>query len=79
MSHFFRSTLNLALQCGYPGGFFNDMSQENDEDLENERNDVRDVLRTISSISTAANSGVASASLSFASSSILLRLLQACA
>ena len=79
VSHFFRSTLNLALQCGYPGGFFDDMSLENDDDLENERNDVRDVLRTISHISTTVNNGAASASLSFASSSILLRLLQACA
>jgi len=38
----------LATSCGYPTGYFNDLSADNDEDLEVERNDVRDIIRSIS-------------------------------
>jgi hypothetical protein len=81
VNHFFRSSLNLGLQCGYPSDHFNDLGRDNDEDLESERNDVRDVLRTVSSIPSTANehAGGDLASLTFATSSILLRLVQACA
>ena len=81
INHFFQSSLNLALQCGYPPGFFEALGQDNDEDLESERNEVRDVLRTISGIPSMANerNGISTASLSFTASSILLRLIQACA
>ncbi len=75
INHFFRCSMNLALQCGYPSGFFDNLALDNDDDLENERNDVRDVLRTIAGIPN----GVSSASLSFTASSILLQLLQSCA
>jgi hypothetical protein len=81
INHFFQSSMNLALQCGYPPDFFNDLGLDNDDDLESERNDVRDVLRTISGIPSTVyerNGGISDA-LTFAASSILLQLLQACA
>ena len=37
----------LATSCGYPANYFEDLSVDNDEELENERNDVRDVLRSV--------------------------------
>lgn len=40
-------SIQLAYQCAYPLNYFADMTEESDEDLENERNDVRDVLRSI--------------------------------
>jgi len=40
---------SLAKSCGYPDGYFNLLSDNNDEELEIERNDVRDVVRSISS------------------------------
>ncbi len=81
ISHFFQCSMNLALQCGYPSGFFDDLALDNDEDLESERNDVRDTLRTISGIPLTANerNGVGAVFLSFTTSSVLLQLLQACA
>ena len=42
--------LALATSCGYPAGYFDDLSQDNDEILEIERNDVRDVIRSVSSL-----------------------------
>ncbi|KAL7473676.1 hypothetical protein ACHAXS_014175, partial [Conticribra weissflogii] len=40
---------SLAKSCGYPNGYFNILSENNDEELEIERNDIRDVARSISS------------------------------
>jgi hypothetical protein len=79
--HFFQSSMNLASQCGYPSGYFNDLGEDNDEDLESERNDVREVLRTMSCFpsTTSIRSENYPASLIAVSSSILLRLLQCCA
>jgi hypothetical protein len=39
--------MGLASNCGYPEGYFNDLSLRSDEDLEIERNDVRDLLRAL--------------------------------
>jgi len=39
--------LGLATSCGYPPNYFNNMAASSDEDLEIERNDVRDILRTV--------------------------------
>ena len=39
--------MKLAARCGYPVGYFDDLELESDEDLEIERNDVRDLLRTL--------------------------------
>ena len=44
----FRSTMVLANECKYPPHYFDHMDEDNDEDLEIERNDVRDVVRTVS-------------------------------
>eukprot|EP00957_Ditylum_brightwellii_P109516 8352184-Ditylum_brightwellii.AAC.1 len=38
----------LSTSCGYPTGYFNDLSADNDEDLEAEDNDVRDIIHSIS-------------------------------
>ena len=38
----------LATSCGYPPGYFDYLANDNDEELEIERNDVRDVARTVS-------------------------------
>jgi len=81
VNHFSQSSLNLAFQCGYPQGYFNDLGKDNDEDMESERNDVREILRTISAIPSTArkHNGHNSSSVLFITSSILFRLMQACA
>jgi len=81
INHLYQSSINLALRCGYPSGFFDDLGQDNDEELESERNDVRDILRTISAIPSRTNAynGTVPDSLTFVTSSLLLRLMQACA
>jgi hypothetical protein len=68
----------LASQCRYPPHYFHDLGANNDEDLENERNDVRDVLRCIST-SSASDGKPTSRSAMKVTSCILLRLVQACA
>lgn len=40
----------LAVSCGYPEGYFDNLKEDNDEELEIERNDVRDVARSVSSL-----------------------------
>ena len=44
--------LSLAASCAYPLHYFDNLSENNDEDLEIERNDVRDVCRTVCSLET---------------------------
>jgi hypothetical protein len=75
--------MSLATQCSYPHRYFDILSEPSDEDLEIERNDIRDLLRTI----TTANSGGLDDAPSTSSSSpkvvavclhILHRLLTAC-
>lgn len=39
--------MTLASSCGYPEGYFDHLDANSDEDLEIERNDIRDLLRTI--------------------------------
>lgn len=39
--------LFLANACGYPDGYFDCLSENSDEDTEIERNDIRDVVRTV--------------------------------
>jgi hypothetical protein len=70
--------MSLASQCCYPPHYFQDVGSDNDEDLENERNDVRDLLRTIACVSSSRNKPL-SPSATKVSSRILLQLLQACA
>lgn len=40
----------LASSCSYPDGYFDDLACNADEDLENERNDVRDILRSATNL-----------------------------
>ncbi|KAL3798961.1 hypothetical protein HJC23_005100 [Cyclotella cryptica] len=42
--------LALSVSCRYPDDYFLDLAVDNDEDLEFERNDVRDVVRSVSSL-----------------------------
>ena len=48
--HFFQCSMSLSLGCAYPVDYFTEfsMAQTNDDELESERNDVRDILRTVS-------------------------------
>jgi len=43
-------TLELATSCGYPAGYFDRLYENSDEELEIERNDVRDVARSVCSL-----------------------------
>lgn len=38
--------MSMASHCGYPAGYFDHLGADSDEDIEIERNDVRDLLRT---------------------------------
>ena len=72
--------MNLATQCGYPLDYFHDLAANNDEELEIERNDVRDILRTVSGCSMwegAPTPGTYPSSV-HVTSRILLRILHAC-
>lgn len=46
--HLFKSSMHLATSCAYPPDYFDYLSHDNDDEIEIERNDVRDVLRTVS-------------------------------
>jgi hypothetical protein len=46
--HFASCALRMAEKCGYPDGYFDRLDIESDHDLEVERNDVRDLIRTVS-------------------------------
>ena len=45
-------TLALAASCGYPVGYFDCLHDDNDGELESERNDVRDVARSVCGLET---------------------------
>ncbi len=77
VDHIVNCSMSLALQCRYPPGYFDDLTASNDDELENERTDVRDLLRTCAGV--ASNEiNCSSPSFEFASA-ILLRLIYACA
>ena len=42
--------LSLSKMCSYPFNYFDNLRENNDEDLEIERNDVRDVCRSVCSL-----------------------------
>ena len=48
----FQCVLVLADACGYPDGYFDCLYENSDEDIEIERNDIRDVVRTVCSLNT---------------------------
>ena len=49
VDHLHQCSVRLSFSCAYPATYFHNMSADNDEELEIERNDVRDVLRAICS------------------------------
>lgn len=77
VQHFFQCSMGLARLCGYPPGYFSDMTAQNDDELENERTEVRDLLRTCCGVPTQENY-TSQGSFGWVSE-VLLRLLQACA
>ena len=72
--------MNLATQCGYPVDYFDDMSANNDEELEIERNDIRDVIRTVTGCTAweGASKPGTYVSAVHLTTRILLRVLHAC-
>ena len=49
VQHLFQSSMRLATSCGYPSNYFHgNMTLDNEEEMEVDRNDVRDVLRAVS-------------------------------
>ena len=81
VEHFFKCSMSLATSCGYLSDYFHNLRASSDEELEIERNDVRDVLRAV----TVSEGGGSTA---FADCSrppldvtlqILTRILEACA
>ena len=83
VDHLYNCAMSLALKCGYPADYFQDLTINNDEELENERNDVRDILRTLAGTTTTSSEdgaifhSTAPAAAEFASE-ILSRLVHAC-
>lgn len=75
VEYFFQSSMGLASQCGYPAGYFDDFGRNSDEDLESERNDIRDLLRTVAGIAPSLSEKPASIVVPV---TILLRLVHAC-
>lgn len=69
--------MKLAAQCRYPPAYFKDLTANNDEELEMERNDVRDLLRGVAGSSCSDKSQDSASEI--VSSRLLLRLLEACA
>jgi hypothetical protein len=78
--HFVHSSMNLAARCCYPEGYFVDLGRNNVEELEIERNDVRDVLRTVATIPTlkSPTKGLESSLPMLVCLSVLQRLLELC-
>lgn len=77
VNHFFQCSMSLSLQCSYPPGYFLDLTANNDDELENERTEMRDLLRSCAGTSSPEINS-SSPSFEFVSA-ILLRLIQACA
>lgn len=75
VEHLVECSMSLARGCAYPIDYFTEssMAQSNDDDLENERNDVRDILRTVSSVTCGSKGPSSSLSLE-----ILRRLVKRC-
>jgi hypothetical protein len=67
--------MNLASRCGYPPKYFHNLGENNDEELESERNDVRDIIRTI----TGGDGKCPSEASLQITSQVLFRILHACA
>jgi len=80
VDHFFKCAMSLATSCPYPEGYFNEMGAESDEDLEVERNEVRELIRVIASSERGGSTAVADVSrVPFdATVQILGRILHSC-
>lgn len=71
--HLFQCSMKLATSCGYPHHYFEHMVLDSDEELEVERNDIRDVLRAITGGEDKYSGPPSNASLQ-----VLHRIVQAC-
>ena len=77
VDHFFHCAINLASVCNYPTTYFDHLCAESDHDLEIERNDVRDLLRTVSGCTNESTVGFSDYP-SDVSIQILSRLVASC-
>lgn len=69
--------MSLASACAYPVDYFDDLAGLSDEDLEVERNDVRDILRALTGFQE--KDGDCDATVSNEMSlQLLLKILQVC-
>lgn len=77
---FFKCSMSLATSCGYPDDYFHNLGAISDEELEIERNDVRDVLRTVAVSERGGSTAFADISRQplDVTLQVLTRLLQAC-
>lgn len=70
--------MRLATSCGYPPNYFDRMDQDNDEEVEIERNDVRDLIRAICGCEGDVEKGKTSVPMDV-SMGILNQIIQSCA
>jgi len=67
--------MGMASKCGYPSGYFENLAANSDEDLEIERNDVRDLLRAVTGSGGESCTNLMPPSMTL---TLLRNLLQAC-
>lgn len=76
-NHLFQCTMRLATSCEYPAAYFMKMNEDNDEEIEIERNDVRDLIRAICGCEGDVAKGKTSIPMDV-SVGILKRVIQSC-
>lgn len=69
--------MRLATSCGYPSDYFDQLDQDNDEEIEVERNDVRDLIREVCGCEGDVAKGKTSAPMDV-SMEILNQIMQSC-
>ena len=76
-NHLFQCTMRLAASCAYPPAYFMKMNEDNDEEIEIERNDARDVIRAVCGCEGDVAKGKTSIPMDV-SVGILRRIIQSC-
>lgn len=72
--------MSLASSCGYPTDYFDDLGAISDDELEVERNDIRDILRTVAGPGDGGSTKTVDSSTEpvALTSTVLSRLLRVC-
>ena len=78
VDHIYHCAINLASACDFPTHYFEYLCTESDADLEIERNDVRDLLRTVSGWTNESSRGGTTDYPSNISIRILSHLIDSC-